>query len=338
MMFFRMTVLTLMSSLVLLPLLGSIVSAQNTINEDIISGILESADRWYTEADKSLIQVIAKTANTATLQVPVAQKDGQIITSYYITWAPFSFEAMQTGTSTTEQLAQVKDSDKIEKETWSPMYVIEGNNLIFTIDIADANAPIYVTIMPEDVNRISWDPIEDFQFVLNTVQIANGVTTTTAVAGDINDRSKNIAIINESCIRDATANRVTLVWDLNLAWSNATRVEISHRGDESVGPMTVRGTPPITDRRMIIDTPHRNIQLFKFKPLDAAGAMVGEEIHYICKPTPTTTTPNPTPTPTTPTDPAKPIPVVPATGPAQTAAIIFFVSLLLYIVYRKVKA
>ena len=112
----------------------------------------------------------------------------------------------------------------------------------------------------------------------------------------------------------------------------ATKVEISHRPDENVGDMTVKGTPTITDRRFVVDTPHRNIQLFRLKPTDAAGAMIGIEIQYICKPDATSTTST---TPTTPTDPTKPIPVTPHTGPLETTAMVFFISLLGYFVYRK---
>jgi hypothetical protein len=59
--------------------------------------------------------------------------------------------------------------------------------------------------------------------------------------------------------------------------------------------------------------------------------MVGLEIQYICKP-------DPVATPVTPTDPTKPIPVTPHTGPLETTAIIFFISLLGYFVYRKAKS
>jgi len=34
--------------------------------------------------------------------------------------------------------------------------------------------------------------------------------------------------------------------------------------------MTVKGTPNADARRFVVDTPHRNIQLFRLKPLDAA--------------------------------------------------------------------
>ena len=62
--------------------------------------------------------------------------------------------------------------------------------------------------------------------------------------------------------------------------------------------------------------------------------MIGLEIQYICKPDTTT----PITTPVTPTDPTKPIPVTPHTGPLETTAIIFFISLLGYFAYRKMRA
>jgi hypothetical protein len=66
--------------------------------------------------------------------------------------------------------------------------------------------------------------------------------------------------------------------------------------------------------------------------------MIGIEIQYICKPD-NITSPNPNPTVImTPTDPKKPIPVTPHTGPLETTAIIFFISLLGYFVYRKAKS
>lgn len=118
---------------------------------------------------------------------------------------------------------------------------------------------------------------------------------------------------------------------MNTSYSNATKVEIYHKADENVGTMTLKGTPNITDRRFPVDTPDREIQLFRFKPIDSAGAMIGNEIMYTCKPD------APVDTTVTPTDPTNPIPVTPHTGPVETAAIVFFVSLLGYVVYRKVR-
>lgn len=162
--------------------------------------------------------------------------------------------------------------------------------------------------------------------------------STTAVAGDTYSTTSNQAIDNVTCVWDATDNRVTLTWDINTAMSQATKVQIYHRPDENQGDMTLKGTPAITDRRFPVDTPHRNIQLFRLKPIDAAGTMVGKEIQYLCKPDGNVTSDTTPSTPVTPSDPAKPIPVTPHTGPLETTAAVFFISLLLYTVYRKMKA
>jgi hypothetical protein len=77
-----------------------------------------------------------------------------------------------------------------------------------------------------------------------------------------------------------------------------------------------------------MDTPNRNIQLFRLKPLNDAGVMVGTEIQYICKPDNIDSNATDPTTLITPTDPKKPIPVTPHTGPLETSAIIFFLSLL----------
>jgi GTP:adenosylcobinamide-phosphate guanylyltransferase len=108
------------------------------------------------------------------------------------------------------------------------MYKIQNGKLVFTIDIADPNKDVYVTIAPEDTNKNTGGQIEDFKFNLATVS-----TSTTAVAGDVYNTSSNKAIDNVSCVWDATANRTTLVWDINTAMTNATKVEIAHRPDET---------------------------------------------------------------------------------------------------------
>jgi hypothetical protein len=310
--------------------LSTITFAQS--NDQVIDSLLwTTATRWYTAGDKSAVRIIAKTSNTVTIEAPLAKKDNKNITSYYITWAPISYKNV-TASSNTDDLKSVKTSDDTKAADGGPMYKIENGKLIFTINITEPTKDLYVTIAPEDANKNTWWMIEDFKFNINTT------TSTTAVAGDIFNSTNNKAIDNISCVWDATANRVTWTWDINTAM-NATKVEISHRPDENQWPMTVKGTPDITARRFVVETPHRNIQLFKFKPLDAADTMVGIEFIIPCKPdtievvTPPDST---TRTPITPTDPKKPIPVTPHTGPLETTAIIFFISLLGYFVYRKV--
>lgn len=302
-------------------------------NDDVIDDLLSTtSDRWYTATDKNLVKVISKTANTVTIEAPIAKKDGKDVSSYYITWAPISYKEI-TATSNTDDLAKVKDSDTDKLADWTPIYKIEWGKLVFTIEVTDPSKDVYVTIAPEDENKNTWWLIEDFKFNLNS-----GTTSTTAVAGDVYNTSSNKAIDNVSCVWDATANRTTLTWDINTAMSNATKVEIAHRPDEKQWTMNVKGTPEITARRFVVDTPHRDIQLFRLKPIDSAWAMIGIEIQYICKPdTVWSNTTDPT-TPITPTDPTKPIPVTPHTWPLETTAIIFFVSLLWYFVYRKAKS
>jgi hypothetical protein len=95
--------------------------------------------------------------------------------------------------------------------------------------------------------------------------------------------------------------------------------------------MDLKGSPDIDDKSFTLNTPHRDIQLFRFKPVDNNGTMVGEEIQYICKPDVQSTTT------TDETDDNNPIPVTPHTGPKETLAFILFISALAYAVYRKTR-
>ena len=295
-------------------------------NDQVIKDLKsDTADRWYVATDKALVKVIAKTDTTATIEAPVVKRNGQTVTAYYITWAPISFDEMTKNTNT-DDLDKVRNSDDAKLAAWgTPIYRVEGDKLIFTISIAEPTKDIYISIEPEDENRQTGNRIEDFMFNLSTVTIG----WTTAVAGDISDASLNQAITNVTCVWDATANRTTLLWDINTAVPAIT-VEVSHRGDEKQGPMDVKWTPNITAKKFVVDTPHRDIQLFRLKPLDGAGAMVGNEIQYICKPDPITQ-------PVVPTNPTKPIPVTPHTWPVETAALVLIVSILGYAIYRKVR-
>ena len=321
------TVLTL-SIFVVPTFLSTVALAQS--NDQVIDSLLsKTATRWYTVSDKNAVKVISKTATMVTIEAPIAKKDGKDVTSYYITWAPISYKDI-TVTSNPDDLAKVKDSDSTKSLDGTPIYKIQWGKLVFTIEVLEPTKDLYVTIAPQDANGNTGEPITDFKFNINTV-----VTATTAVAGDSYNSSSNQAISNVTCVWDATENRTTLLWDINTAM-NAKKVEISHRPDENQWDMTVKWTPDITARRFVVDTPHRNIQLFRLKPLDAAGAMLGIEIQYICKPDDISS--NSPVTPMVPTDPQKPIPVTPHTWPLETTAIIFFMSLLGYFVYRKVKS
>jgi hypothetical protein len=39
-------------------------------------------------------------------------------------------------------------------EKGEPIYKIDGNNLIITIDVSDPTKDIYMSIMPEDANKM----------------------------------------------------------------------------------------------------------------------------------------------------------------------------------------
>lgn len=317
------------SSLVLGTVMPTLTFAQT--NDQVVGDLLASS-WWYTDADKSSVKVIAKTDTTATLEAPVAKKNGETVQDYYILWSPISYATMMSN-SNADDLIKSKDSTKAALAAWgTPIYKVEGEKVIFTIDIAEPTQDIYVTLVPEGADKVSGNGIYDYAFNLSTVQVASA--NTTAVAGDTHNPAMNQAITNVTCVWDATANRTTLLWDINTGLS-ATSVEISHRGDEKQGDMAVKGKPNITDRKFVVDTPHRNVQLFRLKPLDGAGTMVGNEIQYICK-NDTPKTPDTT-TPVKPTNPKKPIPVTPATGPAETAAVVLVLSLLIYGLYRKLR-
>jgi hypothetical protein len=104
---------------------------------------------------------------------------------------------------------------------------LTGGKLVFTLEVLEPTKDLYVTIAPEDENKETGTPIEDFKFNINTT-----TTSTTAVAGDTFNSTSNQAIDNVTCVRDATGNRTTLLWDINTAM-NATKVEIAHRPDET---------------------------------------------------------------------------------------------------------
>jgi hypothetical protein len=111
-----------------------------------------------------------------TIEAPIAKKDGKDITSYYITWAPISYKDI-TATSNTDDLAKVKDSDTIKLADGSPIYALTGSKLVFTLEVLEPTKDLYVTIAPEDANKNTGAPIEDFKFNINTT-----TTATTAVA------------------------------------------------------------------------------------------------------------------------------------------------------------
>lgn len=96
--------------------------------------------------------------------------------------------------------------------------------------------------------------------------------------------------------------------------------------------MTLKGTPNIADRSFRFDTDNRDETLVRLKPLGSNGAAVGSEVMYTCK-----SSGDPTheagddETETT-------IGTIPHTGPKETFAIVLVATLILYFVYRKLRA
>lgn len=144
--------LVAVSTLLISATLPVITFAQS--NDQVVSDILASSADWgYVSADKSLVKVVAKTDKTATIEAPIAKRNGQAVSSYYITWAPISYEEIVSNTNL-DDLAKVKDSDTSAVAAGgTPIYKVEGDKLIFTIDIAEPTKAIYVTVEPEDENR-----------------------------------------------------------------------------------------------------------------------------------------------------------------------------------------
>lgn len=95
----------------------------NSQNDQLLNDILTS-DRGYATTDKDLVKVTAKTATTATLEAPLAKKDGKDVTSYYITWAPISYKDITTS-SNTDDLKAVKTSDDVKATDGTPIYKVQ---------------------------------------------------------------------------------------------------------------------------------------------------------------------------------------------------------------------
>lgn len=55
--------------------------------------------------------MIAKTDTTATLEAPVAKKNGETVQDYYILWSPISYATMMSN-SNADDLIKSKDSTK----------------------------------------------------------------------------------------------------------------------------------------------------------------------------------------------------------------------------------
>ncbi len=302
-------------------------------NDDTIRDLtFWSSDRGYNPWDENAAVVTAKTDTSVTFEVPVAKKEGKSIVSYYITRWPISYQEMMSSQNT-DDLAKIKTSDDTTATWGEQVYKVVNDKLILTLPIDSPTDTIYVSVVPEDDTMNLWRILELKPFQLNTLQ----VTTTTnydekGAGASFSNPALNQAIDNVTCVWDATANRTTLFRDVNTALQAST-VEISYRADEQQWSMVVVGKPAIRDNKFIVDTAHRNIQLFNLKPLDSNGTKIGNDIQYICKPNPVAWPV----APITPTNPSKPIPVTPATWPVETAAVVLVIAILGYALYRKVR-
>ncbi len=276
----------------------------------------------YNISDKDKIVSLGLSWSILNLEVPVAKKDGKIMTTYYITRWPNSYADIAKDSSQAK-FDKLRDSATFTNGN-KPVYEVVGEKLILALPLEAVNGDLYISIDPQDEFDAQGNRLEDYKINLDTI------STTQVKAENFSNASSNKAIANVSCIWTKDQNRVNLTWSVNTAMS-ATKVEISHRGDTNQWPMDVKGTPAIGDKTFTMHTPHRNIQLFRLKPVDNNGTMIGEEIQYICKPDTVVAAAN------TPTDPTKPIPVTPHTGPKETFTFIMFVSALAYVVYKKTR-
>lgn len=306
------------STLILGTSLPTLTYAQT--KDEVVAELLKNSEWGYKTTDKELIKPISKTASSVTLEIPVAYHDGNVVTDYYLSWGSLSLTEIKDNYNM-DDLTKMRDSDSESKRLGAPVYKVEGNKIIATLDILEPNKDVYLSVEPLVSSAKDGKTIEDYKFNLSTLTISTS-TTPTAIASDIHDAGGQKAIINVTCVWDNTANRVTLLWDVNTALS-ANKVEISHRGDVQQGAMTVKGTPHISEKRFVIDTPHRNLQLFRLKPIDANNTMVGYEIQYECKPD------------NKPADPKKPIPVTGKTGPMENTLVIVGLSIVAYVLYRR---
>ncbi len=289
------------------------------------------ANRWYTANDTNSVRVIGLNGSAVTIEAPIAKKNNQNITTYFIAWWTVSYHAITTDSNA--DITKIKDS---VLNTSDIQYSITGSSsnsgmvLRIVITISDTAADQYITIIPQDGNN-QGNGIEDYKFNVG----AN--TWQTAVLADSNNANLNQAITNISCTRAGNNDEVTLRRDRNTAL-NATKVEISYKTDASQWSMQVKGTPAIADKSFTFETDNREETLLKLKPLASNNAPVGNEVMYTCKSdgNPDThdagdTNDNNTDTPTS-------ITTVPHTGPKETFAIVLIATLVLYGIYRKLKA
>lgn len=294
-----------------------------------MKGIL---DTWgYTLADKEKVAFVEFKDGSVVVTAPLAKKDNTSLTKYFITWGPISYKDI-TNTADPTNLAQIKTSEEYASaNNGKEVYEVLNNQLKMMLPIVDSSKDIYITIEPQDANSTPGVTIEDYKLNASVYKNASSEVQ----ADNYSNSSSDKAVPSVSCVWSKNDNEVLLTWTVNTAMSEAVEVEIYNKPNEDQGEMDLKDTVDIDDKEVLVETKHREIQLFRLKPIGEDGKMVGTEIHYICKPDDTEvagandkndSTNNPS------------IPVTPHTGPKETIAFIAFVSLLAYVIYRKAKS
>jgi hypothetical protein len=117
----------------------------------------------------------------------------------------------------------LRDSSTFTNGT-KPVYEVVGEKLILALPLEVANGDVYISIDPQDEFDAQGNRLEDYKINLDTSVV------TQVKADNFSNSSLNKAIGDVSCIWTKDQNRVNLTWSVNTAM-NATKVEISHRGD-----------------------------------------------------------------------------------------------------------
>ena len=294
---------------------------------------LWSSDRWYINYDGDDVRVVEIDGETVTFEIPAMETvDGYFVDDYYIVRWPDDYQNVLID----DDLEIFRDSFDYLDDHGEEMYEIDldDQTLSLRVDqLVDRSMTFYIYVFPQDDNNDDYRgaPLIFDAFALKDLRVSPARETwgSSNQTSDLYDAWSNKRVDNVSCVWDNTRARVTLFWEKNQAYSDASKVEVSYRPNDSQWSMTVVGEPSIDDERIVVDTAHREIQLFRLKPIDRDGAMVGTEIQYICKPS-NVTSPGEV-------DKENPIPVVPETWPKETTAIVLIVAALGYAIYRKTK-
>lgn len=300
--------------------------------DDVLSAILTDSGStatswWYLPADKDKIKIISFSGKVLSLEAPVAQKDATTITNYYIAWGPMSYKEI-TMTNSSEDLQKIQDSDSYQKANNASVYQIVDGKLIVNLPINYDSGDVYITIAPLDPTGAQGNMIEDY-----TTNLSSQSAGSQVLAENFSSAGSNDAIANVSCLWASDKDRITLSWSVNTAM-NASKVEIYHKQWVGQGAMDIKGTPSVGEKTFTMNTSDRKEQLFRLKPVDSNGTMVGNEVMYICKASEVLSSASDDGTsPNGGTVPG--IAVVPATWPRETFAFIVFASALLYVVYKK---